>query len=149
MLSLHLKLGMDPQRIVLEHVWVQSRFVLPVTCCAKRRFILTSTFLLPVRFSSIEYDVVPHVMDLLGALSDAGDLQLPNTSLERMRDALNPQVDELLARNGDGMIWLGGDHSITLPLLRAYHRKYGKPLNVVVYFSPFIRLLISPKPGSF
>jgi agmatinase len=26
------------------------------------------------------------------------------------------------------MVWLGGDHSITLPLLRAYRAHYGKPL---------------------
>ena len=29
------------------------------------------------------------------------------------------------------MVWLGGDHSITLPLLRAYRAHYGRPLAVV------------------
>ncbi|MCX7057771.1 MAG: arginase family protein, partial [Proteobacteria bacterium] len=53
----------------------------------------------------------------LDILADAGDLTLPNTSLAGMREALAPQVAALIARHH--MVWLGGDHSITLPLLRA------------------------------
>jgi agmatinase len=63
------------------------------------------------------------------ALGDAGDLKLPNTSLDRMREALMPQAQALLARHH--MVWLGGDHSITLPLLRAYRRHLGRPLAVL------------------
>lgn len=59
-------------------------------------------------------------------LVDLGDLLLPNTSLESMRAALMPQAQALLGKHE--MVWLGGDHSITLPLLRAYHAHYGKPL---------------------
>ncbi|MEI6459661.1 MAG: agmatinase [Pseudomonadota bacterium] len=65
----------------------------------------------------------------LGQLADAGDLTLPNTSLERMRAALIPKASALLARHH--MVWLGGDHSITLPLLRAYRAHHGRPLAIV------------------
>ena len=57
---------------------------------------------------------------------DVGNLLLPNTSLEAMRAALMPQASELIAQHE--MVWLGGDDSITLPLLRAYRAHYGKPL---------------------
>jgi agmatinase len=62
----------------------------------------------------------------LDLIADLGDLLLPNTSLEAMRTALMPQAAELIGRHE--MVWLGGDHSITLPLLRAYRRHYGRPL---------------------
>ncbi len=65
----------------------------------------------------------------LGLLGDAGDLALPNTSLVAMREAMGPQVDRLIAQHH--MVWLGGDHSITLPLLRAYRRRLGRPLAVI------------------
>ena len=59
----------------------------------------------------------------LGHLSDAGDLLLPNTSLAAMREALMPQALQLLRSHH--MVWLGGDHSVTLPLLRALHQLHG------------------------
>ena len=59
-------------------------------------------------------------------LVDLGDLLLPNTSLETMRAALMPQASALIGKHE--MIWMGGDHSITLPLLRAYRAHYGQPL---------------------
>ncbi len=64
-----------------------------------------------------------------GQLADAGDLALPNTSLQGMRDAMRPHVDPLIRAHH--MAWLGGDHSITLPLLRAYKAWLGKPLAVI------------------
>jgi agmatinase len=64
-----------------------------------------------------------------GVLGDAGDLPLPNTSIERMREALLPQVEGLVRRHH--MAWIGGDHSITLPLLRAYKAWLGRPLAVI------------------
>jgi agmatinase len=70
------------------------------------------------------FDVSP-----IGRLGDAGDLALPNTSLERMRAALEPRVAALLPRHH--MAWIGGDHSITLSLLRAYRRHFGVPLAVI------------------
>ena len=61
--------------------------------------------------------------------TDLGNLLLPNTSLEAMRSALTPQAAELIKYQT--MVWLGGDHSITLPLLRAYRAHYNQPLAVI------------------
>jgi agmatinase len=62
-------------------------------------------------------------------LGDAGDLPLPNTSLEGMRAQMAQQVPALIAKHH--MVWIGGDHSITLPLLRAYKKHLGRPLAVL------------------
>ncbi len=70
------------------------------------------------------FDVSP-----IAHLSDAGDLALPNTALPAMREAMRAPVRELISRHH--MAWLGGDHSITLPLLRAYREHLGRPLAVV------------------
>ena len=70
------------------------------------------------------FDVSP-----AGQLGDAGDLLLPNTSLSTMRQAMPALVEPLLRRHH--MAWLGGDHSITLPLLQAYRRMLGRPLAVI------------------
>jgi agmatinase len=64
-----------------------------------------------------------------GVLGDAGDLPLPNTSLETMRAAMMPMVNALIRAHH--MAWIGGDHSITLPLLRAYRAWLGKPLALI------------------
>lgn len=64
-----------------------------------------------------------------GALDDHGDLRLPNTSLEGMRAAFARELPALLARQH--MVWLGGDHSITLPILRALRAHHGRPLAVI------------------
>ncbi|HEX5685449.1 MAG TPA: agmatinase [Ideonella sp.] len=63
------------------------------------------------------------------ALDDVGDLPLPNTGLDGMRAALAKQLPALLARQH--MVWLGGDHSITLPILRAQRERLGQPLAVI------------------
>lgn len=65
----------------------------------------------------------------LDQLGDLGDLALPNTSLQAMRAALPAQVEPLIRRHH--MAWLGGDHSITLPLLQAYRDWLGRPLAVI------------------
>jgi agmatinase len=70
------------------------------------------------------FDVSP-----LGVLGDMGDLPLPNTSLLAMRAALQPLVVPLLKAHH--MCWLGGDHSVTLSLLRAYRQHLGRPLAVI------------------
>ena len=64
-----------------------------------------------------------------GLLTDVGDLPLPNTSLTAMRAAMAPLLPPLIASHH--MAWLGGDHSITLPLLRAYKAHFGRPLAVL------------------
>jgi agmatinase len=61
--------------------------------------------------------------------TDVGDLPLPNTSTEAMRAALMPLAEDLIRKHH--MLWLGGDHSITLPLLRAYRKVLGRPLAIV------------------
>lgn len=65
----------------------------------------------------------------LGHLCDAGDLALPNTGIQAMRAALMPQAMELFAAHH--MLWLGGDHSVTLPLLRALNKVHGGPVAIV------------------
>lgn len=65
----------------------------------------------------------------IGQLSDAGDLLLPNTGIGPMREALMPQALALLQKYH--MVWLGGDHSVTLPLLRALNKIHGGPVAVV------------------
>jgi agmatinase len=65
----------------------------------------------------------------LGQLGDAGDLALPNTCLADMRESMAPLLAPLLAKHH--MVWIGGDHSITLPLLRAYRAQLGRPLAVL------------------
>jgi len=62
-------------------------------------------------------------------LTDLGDLLLPNTDLGGMRAALAKQLPTLLAERH--MVWLGGDHSITLPILRAMKERHGQPLAVI------------------
>lgn len=62
-------------------------------------------------------------------LTDLGDLPLPNTSLDGMRQAMAPQVAQMIRTHH--MAWLGGDHSVTLPLLRAYRAWLGRPLAVI------------------
>ncbi|NRF66909.1 agmatinase [Aquincola sp. S2] len=70
------------------------------------------------------FDVSP-----AGMLDDLGDLPLPNTGLEAMRAAFAAQLPALLARQH--MVWLGGDHSVTLPILRAQRQRLGRPLAVI------------------
>lgn len=65
----------------------------------------------------------------LGQLGDAGDLELPNTDLASVRQAIERQAAALLSAHH--MVWLGGDHSVTLSLLRAYRAHLGQPLAVV------------------
>ena len=62
-------------------------------------------------------------------LCDLGDVYLPNTSIDGMRASLAEQIPAMIAKHH--MCWLGGDHSITLGLLRAYHAHYQKPLAVL------------------
>ena len=70
------------------------------------------------------FDVSP-----IDHLEDHGDLPLPNTSVVAMRQALLPQARVLIERQH--MVWLGGDHSITLPLLQLYRAHFGRPLAVI------------------
>jgi agmatinase len=67
--------------------------------------------------------------DPIDVLTDWGDLDTPNTSLARMRERLSELVQPLIEHHH--MVWLGGDHSITLPLLRAYRKALGAPCALI------------------
>ena len=78
---------------------------------------------------------------------DLGNLLLPNTSLAAMRAALMPQAASLIAKQT--MVWLGGDHSITLPLLRAYFAHYKQTrLDKLANFTNNIRSFFYRLPHS-
>jgi agmatinase len=63
------------------------------------------------------------------ALVDVGDLALPATSLTQHRSALQAAAEQLV--DSHHVCWLGGDHSITLPILRAQRACIGRPLAIV------------------
>jgi agmatinase len=61
----------------------------------------------------------------LDVLGDAGDMRLPNASpLAEVRRAIEQQATTLMASHHCAFI--GGDHSVTLPLLRAAKARYGQ-----------------------
>ncbi len=65
----------------------------------------------------------------LGWLGDALDMRLPNASpLDAVRAQIQAQAERLMAVHH--CVFLGGDHSITLALLRAAHARHG-PLALV------------------
>ncbi|MCB8748963.1 agmatinase [Rhodoferax sp. U2-2l] len=65
------------------------------------------------------FDVTP-----LGQLGDGGDMALPNASpLSRVREQIQAQASALMARHH--CVFLGGDHSVTLALLRAAKAQFG------------------------
>lgn len=66
----------------------------------------------------------------LGQLGDALDMRLPNASpLPEVRAHIERQAAELMAKHH--CVFLGGDHSVTLPLLRAAKARHGQPLACV------------------
>lgn len=71
------------------------------------------------------FDVSP-----LPHLGDAGDMRLPNASpLAEVRAHIQCQAAALMARHH--CVFLGGDHSVTLALLRAARQQHGEPLALV------------------
>jgi agmatinase len=61
----------------------------------------------------------------LGVLGDGYDMRLPNASpLPEVREHIQRQAAQLMARHH--CVFLGGDHSVTLPLLRAAHAQHGE-----------------------
>jgi agmatinase len=64
---------------------------------------------------------------------DYGDVEVVPPSIELSTTRTAAEVEAILAA-GVKVICLGGDHSITLPLLRAHHARYG-PLAVVHFDS--------------
>jgi agmatinase len=64
-----------------------------------------------------------HVYDILGVI-DYGDLCFDTTVKDRMMSQLQHHAAQLLAADKT-MLTLGGDHFITLPLLREHAKKHG------------------------
>ncbi len=61
----------------------------------------------------------------LGFLGDAGDMTLPNASaLDEVRRRIELQASALMAQHH--CVFLGGDHSVTLALLRAAKARFGQ-----------------------
>lgn len=61
----------------------------------------------------------------LGALGDAADMRLPNASpLTVVRKEIERQAAALMAEHH--CVFIGGDHSVTLPLLRAARKRHGE-----------------------
>jgi agmatinase len=61
----------------------------------------------------------------LAYLGDALDMRLPNASpLAVVRQEIQRQASELMAHHH--CVFLGGDHSVTLPLLRAARQQHGE-----------------------
>lgn len=65
----------------------------------------------------------------VGQLTDLGDMTLPNTALEPARVVMQQLAAEAIKNHH--VCFIGGDHSITLSLLRAYKAHYGRPLALV------------------
>ena len=60
---------------------------------------------------------------------DYGDISVNPTSIEKTMASITNATDEIL-KSGTTVIAIGGDHSITLPILRATAKKFG-PLSLV------------------
>ena len=65
------------------------------------------------------------------AIADYGDMAFDYADVAGVPDLVQAHIAGILAQ-GCGTVTLGGDHFITLPILRAYAEKYG-PLSVVQF----------------
>ena len=74
-----------------------------------------------------DYDTEPFVQL---QVADAGDLACNPFRIEEAIEQIEAGASELLGRV-DGVVSLGGDHTIALPLLRAVNRKVGGPVALV------------------
>jgi agmatinase len=62
-------------------------------------------------------------------VADCGDVDVVPISIERTFDAVTRRIDEI-AGAGARPLCVGGDHSVTLPILRSLGRRHG-PLGIV------------------
>ena len=58
-------------------------------------------------------------------IADYGDLEFPTGNHDGLFDQVETHYGKLLAA-GKNILSLGGDHFVTLPLLRAHHKQHGK-----------------------
>jgi agmatinase len=66
-------------------------------------------------------DLMPFAM---AQMADAGDITCSPFNIEQAIAQIDAGVDALLA-SARGILALGGDHTIALPILRAVHRRFG------------------------
>jgi len=62
-------------------------------------------------------------------VADCGDIDVVPISIERTFEAITAKMDEVVAA-GAMPLCVGGDHSVTLPILRSVARRHG-PLGIV------------------
>ena len=62
-------------------------------------------------------------------VADCGDVDIVPISIERTYEAISRRIDEITSA-GATPVCVGGDHSVTLPILRSVARKHG-PVGVV------------------
>jgi agmatinase len=62
-------------------------------------------------------------------VADCGDVDVVPISIERTFDAVTKRIDEILAA-GATPLSMGGDHSVTLPILRSVARRHG-PVGII------------------
>lgn len=62
-------------------------------------------------------------------VADIGDCPVVPISIEKTYENIEAHVTKILGHNKK-LISVGGDHSTTLPLLRAFHKKYG-PMRLI------------------
>lgn len=62
-------------------------------------------------------------------VADCGDVDVVPISIERTFDAVTKRIDEIFAA-GATPLSMGGDHSVTLPILRSVARRHG-PVGVI------------------
>ena len=70
------------------------------------------------------FDVSP-----LDVLTDLGDMNLPNTALEAARSVMEKLALDAMQKHH--VLFIGGDHSITLSLLRAQRKFQNRPLALI------------------
>ena len=70
------------------------------------------------------FDVSP-----LDVLTDLGDMNLPNTALEAARSVMEKLAFAAMQKHH--VLFIGGDHSITLSLLRAQRKFQNRPLALI------------------
>lgn len=61
---------------------------------------------------------------------DIGDCKVVPISLEKTYALIEDQVTRVLG-SGKKLLSLGGDHSVTLPILRSFKKHYKQPLNLI------------------
>jgi len=62
--------------------------------------------------------------------ADIGDCKTVPLSLEKTYELIEKQVSQVLCSNKK-LLSIGGDHSITLPILRAFKKRFQAPLNLI------------------